>query len=269
MAVKVNIFNPQWVDMVFEGKNHMYGAYILRKDSSKRHLVAMIIACMFFVTAVTGPSLLKSILPKEAIDTDALEVRTLVDIKAPPPNEAEKIIAAMPPPPPSRNAIKFTPPVITPDEEVPEDSEDMKTQDQVMSTNTAIGTVDFDKGTDDVEAPVATSETATEDTGEAFVIVEQMPEFPGGQAELMRFLSKNIVYPVSAQENGIEGTVILRFVIGRDGKVSKIAVLRSLNKACDAEAIRVVEKMPSWKPGRQGGREVNVAYTLPVRFSLQ
>jgi protein TonB len=265
---KVNIFNPEWVDMVFEGKNHEYGAFILRKDSSKRHLVALSIASALFITGVAGPGLLKSILPEKKVD-ESQTVISLTDINLDKPNEAEKIVAALPPPPPVRNTIRFTPPVITPDEEVADDEQEMKTQQEVQATSTAIGAVDFDKGTDDAEAPVATSETVTEEVQEPFVIVEQMPEFPGGQGELLKYLSKNIVYPASASENGIQGIVYLRFVIDKNGKVSKVTVLRSLHRACDAEAVRVVEGMPNWKAGRQGGVAVPVSYTLPVRFTLQ
>lgn len=265
MAVKVNIFNPAWVDMVFEGKNHQYGAYVLRKDSSRRHMIALIIGSSLFVGGVVGPGLIKSILPKPEIE-DTQTVIKMSDLKLE-PTEADKIVAATPPPPPVRNTIKFTPPVIKPDDQVAED-EEIKTQKDVIETTTAISTVDYDKGTDDVTVPVATENTVTEEVQEPFVIVEQMPEFPGGQGELLKYLAKNIVYPVSAQENGIQGTVYLRFVIDKNGKVSKVTVLRSLHKACDAEAVRVVESMPSWKPGRQGGREVPVSYTLPVRFAL-
>lgn len=265
MAIKVNIFNPDWVDMVFEGKNHQYGAYVLRKDSSRRHMVALIIGSSLFVGGIVGPGLIKSILPKPKVEVASTVINmSKVDLE---PTAADIIKAATPPPPPVRNTIKFTPPVIKPDDQVADD-EEIKTQKEVIETTTAISTVTYDQGTDDASVPVATEKTLTEEVQEPFVIVEQMPEFPGGQGELLKYLAKNIVYPVSAQENGIQGTVYLRFVIDKNGKVSKVTVLRSLHKACDAEAVRVVESMPSWKPGRQGGREVPVSYTLPVRFAL-
>lgn len=269
-VIKVNIYTPDWIDMVFVGKNHEYGAYQLRKDSSKRHMLALLFASVLFVAAIAGPGFIKSILPERAVKEESrVTVLSTIDLKE--MNKADEIVREMaPPPPPVRNTVKFTPPVIKPDEEVPEEQEDLKSQKDLAQSNAVVGGVDFDKGTDDQDAEVATTSNIVDDAPEGgFLIVEQMPEFPGGTNELLKYLSKNLVYPVSAQENGIQGTVYLRFVIGRDGKVSKIVVVRSLNKACDAEAIRVVESMPSWKPGKQGGREVPVAYTLPIRFTLQ
>jgi protein TonB len=267
MSIKVNIFNPEWVDMVFEGKNQKYGAFILRKDSSKRHMVALVISSILFIAGIAGPGLIKSIFPAKKVEQD-LTVRTLTNLDLDKPNEADKVIEITPPPPPVRNTIKFTPPVIKPDEEV-YDEDVMKTQQQVVETTGAVGSVDFDKGTDDEEAPVATTENLTEETEEAYVIVEQMPEFPGGNEELMSFISKNLVYPRIAQENGDEGAVYINFVIDKAGKVSKITVVRSVSAVCDAEAVRVVKSMPAWKPGRQGGRAVSVSYTLPIKFKLQ
>jgi len=147
--------------------------------------------------------------------------------------------------------------------------EEVKTLQSVVATTTAIGTVDFDSGTDDASVPVATENTVVEEVQEPFIIVEQMPEYPGGQAELMKYLSSNLQYPVSAQENGIQGTVYVRFEVDKDGKVKNIKILRSISPEIDKEAIRLVMAMPAWKPGRQGGRDVNVSYTLPIRFSLQ
>jgi protein TonB len=267
LNVKVNIFNPEWIEMVFAGKNQEYGAYEIRKKSSSRHMYALLIASILFVGGITGPGLIKSILPNGiAKEEDRARELSIVKLK---PNEADVIVNAIPPPPPVRKTIKFTPPVIKPDEEVPEEQEDMKLNSELVKETGAIGTVDYKDGTDDMDAEVATSSNITDEPEGGFIIVEQMPEYPGGQAELMKYISKNINYPVVAQETGIQGTVYLKFVIGRDGKVTNVTVLRGFHSACDKEAIRVVESMPAWKPGRQGGREVRVSYTLPIKFALQ
>ena len=102
-----------------------------------------------------------------------------------------------------------------------------------------------------------------------FQVVEEMPEFPGGIAEAMKFLAKNIKYPVAAQEAKIEGRVIVQFVVGRDGSVSDVKVMRGVNPELDAEAIRVVSIMPKWNPGKQRGKAVAVKYTMPIMFRLQ
>lgn len=108
-----------------------------------------------------------------------------------------------------------------------------------------------------------------EETDVPFVVVEQMPSFPGGDAALMKYLSDNIRYPVIAAESGIQGRVILQFVVNRDGTIVDIEVVRSIDRSLDAEAVRVVSNMPRWTPGRQRGRTVRVKYTLPVNFRLQ
>lgn len=264
---KVNIFNPEWVDMVFENRNQTYGAYALRKESSNRHLKSLISGSVLFIFAVTAPILIKSFIP-ERKDQD-LTVRMLSEIKLDKPTEADKIIKEVaPPPPPVRNTIKFTPPVIKPDEEVA-DEDEPKTQKEVVQQTAAVGTIDFDKGTDDVEAPVATEATVTEEEETPFAIVEQMPDFPGGQTELIKYIASHVRYPAFAQESGIQGTVFVSFVVDRTGKVTRVQVARSVDPALDKEAIRVVSAMPDWSPGRQGGKAVAVSYTVPIKFKLQ
>ena len=116
-----------------------------------------------------------------------------------------------------------------------------------------------------VETPAEKAETKDE----VFMVVEQMPEFPGGIQELMSFLSKNIKYPKAAQENGIQGRVIVQFVVEKDGTPTEFKVMRSVDPDLDAEALRVMKEMPKWKPGMQKGQVVRVKYTLPVTFRLQ
>ena len=102
-----------------------------------------------------------------------------------------------------------------------------------------------------------------------FQVVEEMPQFPGGLGEAMKFLAKNIKYPVEAQQAKIEGRVIVRFVVGRDGSVSNVEVVRGVSPELDAEAVRVVSLMPKWIPGKQRGKAVAVKYTMPIMFRLQ
>jgi len=139
---------------------------------------------------------------------------------------------------------------------------------------TAEITIDVEDEKDRIVVIAPTAGTGTgivdaEDTDVPFVVVEQMPSFPGGDAALMRFLSDNIRYPVIAAESGIQGRVILQFVVNRDGSIVDIEVVRSIDRSLDAEAVRVVSMMPRWTPGKQRGRTVRVRYTLPVNFRLQ
>lgn len=104
---------------------------------------------------------------------------------------------------------------------------------------------------------------------EIFMVVEKMPEFPGGMAELMKFLQKNIKYPSISQENGVQGRVIVQFVVNSDGSIVDPVVMKSVDPYLDKEALRVVKSMPKWNPGEQRGKPVRVKFTLPVQFRLQ
>lgn len=104
---------------------------------------------------------------------------------------------------------------------------------------------------------------------EVFMVVEKMPEFPGGMGELMKWLSKNIKYPAIAQENGVQGRVVVQFVVNKDGSIVDPQVIKSVDPYLDKEALRVVKAMPKWSPGEQRGKPVRVKYTLPVMFRLQ
>ena len=116
-----------------------------------------------------------------------------------------------------------------------------------------------------VEAPVEEEEEEV-----VFVVVESMPEFPGGQQALFKYLSENVKYPVIAQENGIQCRVICQFVVNKDGSIVDVEVVRSGGDASlDKEAVRVIKSMPKWKPGKQRGKAVRVKYTVPVNFKLQ
>ncbi|HEY3388737.1 MAG TPA: TonB family protein [Prolixibacteraceae bacterium] len=265
MAANNNIFSNAWCELVFAAKNHEYGAYELRKNSSRRHLRALIIASVVFVFIVSTPILLRQIMPK-TVEKD-VSVRTLSDIKIDKPKEDE-IVREIPPPPPVRNTIKFIPPVIKPDEMVA-DEEQPVTQKEVIETKAAVSNVVFDKGTDDVAAPVATvNNQITEEADLPFFSVEQMPQFPGGELEMIKFIRNNLRYPPLAMEMNVSGTVLVNFVIDRDGKITRIKVIRGIGKGCDEEAVRVLSKMPDWSPGKQGGRAVLVSYTLPFKFML-
>ncbi|HPW67561.1 MAG TPA: energy transducer TonB [Salinivirgaceae bacterium] len=113
------------------------------------------------------------------------------------------------------------------------------------------------------------AEEIVEDEPEIFLVVEEQPEFPGGYEEMMKYLHSNTKYPQIAKENGISGTVWINFVIDSKGKITKIKVARSVDPVLDAEAVRVVQSMPQWKPGKQSGRAVHVNFSLPVKFILQ
>jgi TonB family protein len=115
---------------------------------------------------------------------------------------------------------------------------------------------------------VVKTEAQTEPDDKPFDVVEQMPEFPGGQEAFMQFLRQEVKYPKEAEEKGLQGRVVVRYIIEKDGSISEVEIVKSVNEYLDAEAIRVVNAMPKWKPGKQKGENVRVKYTLPISFRL-
>ena len=143
---------------------------------------------------------------------------------------------------------------------------------EIKDNTEEVETVDFSAEDDAsqrvvVQAPVA-APVEEEEEQQIFVVVEKMPEFPGGEEAMRRYLARNIRYPLIAQENGIQGRVICQFVVNADGKIVDVQVVRGVEASLDAEAVRVIQSMPSWTPGKQGGKSVRVKYTLPIRFKL-
>ena len=121
-----------------------------------------------------------------------------------------------------------------------------------------------------IAPPVENIIDEPEDDDVPFLIVEKMPEFPGGQQALFKYLSENVKYPVIAQENGIQGKVVCQFVVNKDGSIVDVEVVRSGgDPSLDKEAVRVIKSMPKWNPGKQRGKAVRVKYTVPVNFKLQ
>lgn len=161
-----------------------------------------------------------------------------------------------PPPPPAPAVAE----VLT----VVEDDVELEQQDIVSSEDDATAAQ-----TETFVAPVVEEEEEEESAQQIFTVVEKQPEFPGGTAELFKYLSKAIKYPVIAQENGIQGRVVCSFVVNRDGSIVDIQVMRGVDPSLDKEAIRVISEMPKWKPGEQRGKPVRVRFILPVQFRLQ
>ena len=161
----------------------------------------------------------------------------------------------LPPPPPPKQTITDIIEVVTDKEVVNEDF--ISTE---IDEGSAVEIVEIA----DVDQPVEVEEEQT-----VFVIVEDMPEFPGGELALRKYIAENVRYPVMAKENDIQGTVYVRFVVDKDGSVNNVEILRGADPLLDREAIRVVESLPKWKPGKQRGKAVKVSHSVPIKFALQ
>ena len=162
-----------------------------------------------------------------------------------------------PPPPPPAPVVTEVLNVVEDDVEL-EQQDILSSEDNQQEAQTAVYT-----------PPAVVEEEEEEAAQQIFTVVEEMPEFPGGQGELLKYLGKSIKYPVLAQENGIQGRVICAFVVNRDGSIVDAEVLRGVDPSLDKEALRVINSMPKWKPGKQRGKPVRVKYTVPVVFRLQ
>lgn len=283
MAKDVDLSSSEWIDLIFEGKNKNFGAYTLRKASAKRHNRAMlVILVVLFIVALLG-LLANTVLQKnDARPEDQVE-QALIDYSTedveddePEEPEQQRVEEQLPEALPEEilNTVKATELAIVRDEEV---VEEIKSQDELKDTDTAVGTTDFDKGTDDLnvvrehkeEVIVEEKKPEPVDDNQVFTVVEQKPQFPGGDAALLKWVSEHIRYPAMAQENNIQGRVVVQFVVTKTGAVGEVKVVRGKDPDLDKEAVRVVKSLPKFVPGKMNGHAVNVWYTLPIQFKLQ
>lgn len=276
---KIDLISGEWTELVFAGRNQAYGAYQLRKGTGKRNVISIIAVVALVLLCQIGLSLKKAAdaeARKRAAMTEVVELSKLEQPKKKAEVKQQKKIQVEPEKVVERvkSSIKFTAPVIKKDNEV-KPEEELKTQDELMNTKTAIGAIDV-KGNDDkggevlkLKEAVAQPEPKPEVENKVFDVVEQMPSFPGGPSALMKYLSENVKYPVVAQENGVQGRVVVSFVVEKDGHITDVKVVRSVDPSLDKEAARVVRSMPSWIPGKQNGSAVRVKYNVPVSFKLQ
>lgn len=269
---KIDLTSLEWRELVFQGKNKEYGAYALRSDSDKRHNRSMLIITIIAVVGFTIPKVVAFIESKtkvQVVEYGPNKMTKLAPAKINPADKIEKI-KSVEPPPALKTAVKFTAPIIKKDEDVDEANQ-MKSQDELTNTKGIISIADV-KGNDDINGKDIADVKAdvTQVVEEPVLdVVEQMPQYPGGESELMAYVFKNIKYPVIAQENGIQGTVVVKFVVTKTGAVGEVQILRQLDPACDREAVRVVKTLPNFIPGKQNGVNVNVWFTLPIKYKLE
>lgn len=267
------ILKADYLDILFEGRNKQYGGYELRKKYPKRMLLAGIISILV-IGGLFGSTMVK--FEKELPPEEPPPMKEVVMAEPPPLKENQPPPPPPPPaPPPVKPTVKFTPPVIKPNEEVkkedlPEPPKDPKTVAGPAKITGSTGPDAVDPGL----SPGGTGTTPTPvvpppatPTG-PLRSVQQMPQFPGGREAMMKYLRDNIRYPTVASEQGIEGQVVLEFVVDANGDIGSIVVKKDLGGGCTAEAKRVVNGMPKWTPGKQNGRAVPVYFMLPVTFKL-
>jgi periplasmic protein TonB len=247
-------------DLVFEHRNHLYGAYFLRKEYSKRLSTALVVSISAFAVLLIAPTLFKG----EEIATTTLNTATVTMLPPPPIKPLppiDPIVLPPPPPPPSVKNI-FNATLVNRNVETEIPPNDVLNKPSFNIDGPATGVGEYPTDIDFVIGQIGEPAVTKVDT---FIVVEKMPEFDG---DLSKFLQKNLRYPEAAIIQELEGRVSLSFVIGADGVISGIEVVRGISKECDAEAVRVVSKMPKWKPGKQSGRAVPVRFSLPINFKM-
>ncbi|HAP30307.1 MAG TPA: energy transducer TonB [Porphyromonadaceae bacterium] len=285
MAKDVDLSSKEWTDIVFEGKNKEFGAYQLRSTSDRRHNKAVLFTIIGLIVVLVGgyfwgmysdykraeyeaqlqAQLEQQLaaLAEEPVEEDQPEENQAIEEPEPEQATPEEIL----------NTIKDTQIAVVADTEV---KEDITSKDEVQESTAAAGATTFDKGTDDLNVvrehkdEIIVEEKKPEPKkDEIFTAVEQMPQFPGGDAELYKWISSHIKYPTMAAENNIQGRVTVRFVVKEDGSIGRVEVLRGKDPDLDKEAQRVVKTLPKFIPGKMNGRAVQVWYTLPINFKLQ
>ncbi len=286
MAKDVDLSSKEWLDIVFDGKNKEFGAYDMRKNSVQRHtravvyvLIGLAVILVLLILSLTGvfsrgeeegpdaatEQELAVFAPDEAIEEEE-EIEEQVKFEEP-----EEIIQ----PEEVANEQRVTDLLIVEDDNFEKEKE-VKTQDDQMQNEAQVGAIDITEGTNDINKQVVREQVVAEEPKPVepektytMAMVEQKPEFPGGEAAMYKWLGDHISYPAQASEEGVQGRVVVQFDISKTGTIENVKVVRGRHPALDKEATRLVKAMPKWQPGRNNGQPVKVTYTLPVTFKLQ
>ena len=257
---KEKINAPAFDDIVFEARNKEYGAYKLRKRYNRNVSIALLIGILILATAIITPYL-----NAKASENRTKRAERQVVVKMENLDQPNQQVAPPPPPPPPPTDVvqqqRYVPPQVV-DSIKPEDVKQLMTADQAQTEVTNKEVVEVVQ-----QVKEEVQEAEAEQT--PFVVVEEMPMFPGGDPALLAYIAANTQYPEIAKENNIQGKVIVRFCVTSKGGVNQVSVLKGVDPELDKEDIRVVTTLPLFKPGKQGGKPVPVWYMVPIAFTLK
>lgn len=276
---KIDMLSKSWNDLLFEGRNKSYGAYEMRADTGKRNLKAMLGLLILLAAAFILPFMVSAIQHAAASlgNDQAMELQNVQDE----PEEEEVVVeqheeeqAPAETVTEMASSIQFTVPEIT--DNVAEDKE-LIAQQKAQEAKAKMGEFNF-QGNDETSTNIKSDQKqlgavnskggGEGEGGKVFTYVEQMPVFPGGEAALNKFIQTHLKYPAVSLEEGVQGKVLLRFVVNENGSVGDVQILKSLDTYCDREAKRVVQMLPRFTPGRQQGKPVKVWFQLPITFAI-
>jgi len=259
--MKLDLLKNQWLEIVFEGRNKLYGAYELRKSNNKTTMKSLIIGAIIFSFLVSLP-MLASLLPEKS--DDVVLDQKITTVKLPPKEEKPKEnLPPPPPPPPKVDQVKFVKPVVAKAEEVTEEPPKME---EIKEKNIGKETIKGDPDAELTVEPVGTGTAAVvEEDNNIYNTagIEVKPDFPGGIEKFYKFVAKNYEIP---EEEGLKGKVFVSFVVEKDGSLTDIKVIRDIGYGTGKEAIRVLKACPRWTPGEQNGKKVRVLYSLPINI---
>ncbi|MGN0086743.1 MAG: energy transducer TonB [Alloprevotella sp.] len=279
---KVDLISRQWCDLVFEGRNKEYGAYRMRANAGKRQLRAIILVIIGIL--VIGAVIAIKSAVEAAInanrDLDAEMATELSQLKKEEPKKEEKKVEVHQEEKPEmqkvavKASIAFTVPDIV---DQVDETKKLKTQDEVTRSNISIASQDYAGDSkdginiDDLKDNQTAGGTQAPPKEEEILenVVEQPAQFPGGEGALINYVNSHVKYPQIAIDQDLQGVVLLRFVVEKNGSVGDVIVKKSLSKECDAAAIKVVKSLPKFIPAKSQGHPVRVWFTLPVRFQIQ
>ncbi|WP_128543882.1 energy transducer TonB [Larkinella soli] len=265
---------PTLNDIVFENRNKQYGAYDLRQRYSRHTERALWLGILLFAAGLTAPTVYDRLKPAEDPQQYMNEV-ILEDLKLQQPEEPPVVLPPVQQPVVQVPTTRYLPPEVLAD--APEEVV-VPTTDDLEKTTPSDKTVEGDPNAGDViEAPNETAGPAPVEKNidvkpkedEVFIGVEQQPMFPGGMSKFAEFLERNLKYPPAASRAGISGKVFVQFIVNTDGSIVEATVIKGIGFGCDEEALRVIQKMPKWQPGKQAGRPVRVRYNLPIVFQME
>jgi len=276
MAKDVDLSSKEWTDLIFEGKNKEFGAYTLRANSDKRHnkaMIAVVVAIAVILAIVFGIKALPK--PQEDLTTEN-DQTTFEMAQANIEEEDEEVEVIYEEPEEIHQPDEFLNTIGMSEFEITEGPTEVISQDEAKESDAAVSTETHVSDNNDIEnAKIHQEEIVIEEPvkvvekkEEVFTAVEQMPTYPGGDAALYKAINDNLRYPPMAAENGIQGRVVVQFVVQKDGHVGQVKVVRGKDPDLDKEAVRVVKKLGKFNPGRNNGVPVAVWYTLPINFKL-
>lgn len=268
---KIDLYEKQWLELVFAKKNKNYGAYQLRRLNNLNTTKALVAASSVFILFFLMPEIYSMLRGIEA--ERPIEKATEVVMRPPPPIDPKvKPPPPIEPPPPRQSQIKFPPPIVKPDNEVrdaePPKAEDLKKADPGQKTIEGDPSADIVNPGPVGEGPKQ-AHVVEDNHLYDFVSMENPPVYPGGMDKFYQYLRNSIKYPPMAAENNIQGTVYVSFTVEKDGSLADFKIDRKLGYGTDEEAIRVLKGSKRWNPGMQNGRPVRVKYNIPISFNLQ